>query len=239
MLSEVDGLQPACTPARARAAAEERGVALGVCVNVYDEAAVIDLARVGGSAGQGHAAIADGVGRAIGEAYRRAELALTLGAEGLLRVGCTPQGALATLDGEPSAMRRSSAGSHRDATRCACRSKASADAERTVDVERGRVLDLDVRLAPRGRRAEPGCPHRDIAAQLRARRRAGAGVRARARLLDRCAGARRRVRAARRDGRLQRAGALRRAQRGAARRRRSRRWRAARCSFSGRRSRSK
>lgn len=148
VISEALGVQPACTPALARAAAEERGVALGLCVWVREGEAIVDLARVGGPAGQGRASIGAGVGRAMGEAYRRAEVAVTLGGRGLLRVSSTPQGALATLDGEPIGHapfeRRLAPGSH--ALRLSL--EGFADAERSVEVKRGRVIDLDVRLVP-------------------------------------------------------------------------------------------
>jgi hypothetical protein len=90
------------------------------------------------------------VAAAVRAAYQHAELALDLGDRGLLRVQSTPEGALVTIDGEPAGLapveRRLVAGPHR----LALTLDGFASEQRSIELGRGRMLELHVKLARLG-----------------------------------------------------------------------------------------
>lgn len=147
LVAEAEPGSGSCSAESARAAAGARGLHLGVCVRPQQERGiVVELIRDDGERASGAAPI----GRA-GEAYRRAELALALGREGLLRVRSTPAGALVSVDGRPAGHapfeRRFAPGSHE----LAFELEGFASERRTVELARGSAVELEVQLSRAGR----------------------------------------------------------------------------------------
>jgi hypothetical protein len=123
------------------------GVQAAVCIVVAGGRAAVRLLRSTAKIGNGSAAIrgAD-VPAAVIAAYHQAELALELGAAGLLRVGSIPEGALVTLDDEPIGHapleRRVPPGSHD----LALTLDGFAGERQSVEITRGRVSEVHAKL---------------------------------------------------------------------------------------------
>jgi hypothetical protein len=155
LVREAQSDAEACSaPACAAKVARELGLRLAVLVRVEGDAesaakrvsvTLVDPERHTGDASVG---IVDGdVAAAVRTAYQQAELALELGDQGLLRVQTTPEGALVSIDGEAAGLapveRRLTAGPHRVVLSL----DGFAGEQRSVELGRGRALELHAKLA--------------------------------------------------------------------------------------------
>jgi hypothetical protein len=130
----------------ALSAARAAGVEAAICIDVGDDRASVRLLRSAQQVGSGTADVEQSIPAAVLSAYHQAQLALDLGAQGLLRVDSVPEGALVTLDDEPIGHapleRRVAPGSHD----LALSLDGFIGERQSVEITRGRVSEAHAKL---------------------------------------------------------------------------------------------
>lgn len=131
----------------ALSAAHDAGVEAAVCIDVDAGRASVRLLRSAQQIGSGTAAVSQGIPAAVLSAYHQAQLAIDLGAQGLLRVESVPEGALVTLDDEPighAPLERGVAPGNHD---LGLSLDGFAGERQSVEITRGHVSEVQAKLS--------------------------------------------------------------------------------------------